>query len=197
MLVYFEGIDGVGKSTQIELLKQDNPNLIITKEPGGTNLGEKLRDILLNKRNLNEQISKRAEILLFLADRAEHFAQIIQPNLDKIVISDRGFISGISYALANSDKFDLNELINLNKFALNDYLGDKFVFFKADENLILKRLKNRNTNDEIENRGIKYLIKVQEFMEKILLNLNCNYLQIDAALQREEIFKQIRKFIYK
>lgn len=192
MLVYFEGIDGVGKSTQIELLKQKKPNLIITKEPGGTNLGQKLRDILLH-----EKISQRAELLLFLADRAEHFSQIIQPNLGKTIISDRGFISGIAYALANYDKFEIDEIVNLNKFALNDYLGDKFVFFKADEDLIKQRLSDRNTNDKIENRGIKYLLKVQELMEKILLNLNCDTLEINAALEKEKILDLIENFLRK
>lgn len=191
MLVYFEGIDGVGKSTQIELLKQDNEGLIITKEPGGTSIGEKLRDILLH-----EKISKRAEILLFLADRAEHFSQIIQPNLNKIIISDRGFVSGLAYALANDENFKFDELLSLNKFALNDYLGDKFVFFKADESVIKQRLKQRNTNDEIENRGTGYLLRVQDFMEKILLNLGANVLKINASLPREKIFLEIKKFLY-
>ena len=75
MLIFFEGIDGVGKSTQIELLKSVYRNYLITKEPGGTLLGEKLREILLES---NLKISKTAELFLFLADRAEHFEKVLK-----------------------------------------------------------------------------------------------------------------------
>ena len=124
MYVLFEGIDTCGKSTQIDLLAEKHPELVITKEPGGTAFGLKARDILLQ----DSLRSKRAELLLFLADRAEHYEEIIKPNRDKIVISDRGFISGIGYALANGD-FDFNELVRLNKFALEEHFPDKVVLF--------------------------------------------------------------------
>ena len=114
MYVIFEGIDTCGKSTQIELLKQKYPNAIFTKEPGGTTLGDSLREILLH----GSIKSKYAEILLFLADRAEHFDEIIKINLDKDIFSDRGFISGIAYAMNYVDDIDI--LINFNKFALNN-----------------------------------------------------------------------------
>ncbi len=73
----------------------DCPDIITTKEPAGTNLGVKIREILLN----GEKISKEAETLLFLADRAEHYNRVLAPNRDKVIISDRGFISGIAILL--------------------------------------------------------------------------------------------------
>ena len=94
MYILFEGIDGAGKSTQIARLAAAYPQAIVTKEPGGTKLGENLREILLKENDLD----KRAEILLFLADRAEHFGKIIKPNLDKMILSDRSFVSGMAYA---------------------------------------------------------------------------------------------------
>ena len=115
MYILFEGIDTCGKSTQIELLAQKYPSIVTTHEPGGTKaFGKQAREILLS----DSLSSKRAELLLFLADRAEHYEEVVAPNKDKVLISDRGFLSGIGYALANGD-FDFDELVELNKFALS------------------------------------------------------------------------------
>ena len=192
MYVLFEGIDGVGKSTQIEILASKFPDAIVTKEPGGTQLGVDLREILLSS---NIKIGKRAEILLFLADRAEHFEKLIQPNLGRLILSDRGFISGIAYALANDENLDENVLLELNKFALNDKFADKIVFFEASRELISSRLKNRGTSDKIEARGLEYLLKVQSLMKQILIKNGFETLFIDASKSIELISKEIENFI--
>ena len=90
MLINFEGVDGVGKTTQINMLKQIYPDAITTKEPGGTELGMMIRQYLINNAS---KISQKAEILLFLADRAEHYEKVIKPNYDKLILSDRSFIN--------------------------------------------------------------------------------------------------------
>lgn len=190
MLVYLEGIDGVGKSTQISLLKE-KLNCICTYEPGATKFGKKLREILLNDTNF----SKKAELLLFLADRAEHFEKILKPNLDKLILCDRGFISGIAYALANEPNLSIIELINLNKFALNNFIGDKFIFFKIDEISLINRLKSRNLDDKIESRGIKYLMQVQENIKKILEFLDLPFLDIDATQKPDIITRKITEYL--
>ncbi|QPH88015.1 dTMP kinase [Campylobacter concisus] len=192
MYVLFEGIDGVGKSTQIEILASKFPDAIVTKEPGGTQLGENLREILLSS---SIKIGKRAEILLFLADRAEHFEKLIQPNLGRLILSDRGFISGIAYALANDENLDENVLLELNKFALNNKFADKIIFFEASYELIGTRLKSRGTSDKIEARGLEYLLKVQSLMKQILIKNYFDTLFIDASKSIELISKEIENFI--
>ena len=192
MYVLFEGIDGVGKSTQIEILASNFPDVIVTKEPGGTQLGVNLREILLSS---NIKIGKRAEILLFLADRAEHFEKLVAPNLGRLILSDRGFISGIAYALANDENLDESVLLELNKFALNDKFADKIVFFEASPELINSRLKNRGTSDKIEARGLEYLLKVQSLMKQILIKNGFETLFIDASKSIELISKEIENFI--
>ena len=152
MYILFEGIDTCGKSTQIELLAKNIPELVITKEPGGTQFGVKAREILLT----DSLSSKRAELLLFLADRAEHYQEVIKANRNKVVVSDRGFISGIGYALANDD-FDFDELVRLNKFALEDHFPDKIVLFLTDMET-LKARTSAKTLDGIELRGLEYLL---------------------------------------
>ena len=190
MYILFEGIDGVGKSTQIARLAAAYPQAIVTKEPGGTKLGENLREILLKENDLD----KRAEILLFLADRAEHFGKIIKPNLDKMILSDRGFVSGMAYALAGGN-FSFEELLSLNKFALQGNFPQKIVFFKADESTLRSRLGSRAQMDGIEARGFEYLLRVQDAMEEILQKLDVRYVTIDAAMDEEKITNLIKEFI--
>ena len=190
MYVIFEGIDGAGKSTQIARLAAAFPQAIVTKEPGGTKLGENLREILLKENDLD----KRAEILLFLADRAEHSGKIIKPNSDKMILSDRGFVSGMAYALAGGN-FSFEELLSLNKFALQGNFPQKIVFFKADESTLRSRLDSRAQMDGIEARGFEYLLRVQDAMEEILQKLDVRYVTIDAAMDEEKITNLIKEFI--
>ena len=190
MYILFEGIDGAGKSTQIARLAAAFPQAIVTKEPGGTKLGENLREILLKENDLD----KRAEILLFLADRAEHSGKIIKPNSDKMIFSDRGFVSGMAYALAGGN-FSFEELLSLNKFALQGNFPQKIVFFKADESTLRSRLGSRAQMDGIEARGFAYLLRVQDAMEEILQKLGVCYVTIDAAMDEEKITNLIKEFI--
>jgi len=189
MYILFEGIDTCGKSTQIELLAQNIPELVITKEPGGTQFGIKAREILLT----DSLSSKRAELLLFLADRAEHYQEVIKANRDKVVVSDRGFISGIGYALANDD-FDFDELVRLNKFALEDHFPDKIILFVTD----MKTLKERTSAkalDGIELRGLEYLLSVQEHMKQSIIRLGIPHLFIDATDSIENIHQSILTYL--
>lgn len=190
MYILFEGIDGAGKSTQIARLAAAFPQAIVTKEPGGTKLGENLREILLKENDLD----KRAEILLFLADRAEHSGKIIKPNSDKMILSDRGFVSGMAYALAGGN-FSFEELLSLNKFALQGNFPQKIVFFKADESTLRSRLSSRAQMDGIEARGFEYLLRVQDAMEEILQKLDIRYVTIGASLDEEKITNLIKEFI--
>ncbi len=185
MYVLFEGIDTCGKSTQIEMIEEVFENTLLTKEPGGTNFGIQAREILLQ----DTLSSKRAELLLFLADRAEHYAQVIKPNQDKLIISDRGFLSGIGYALANDD-FEFEHLVELNKFALEDKFPDLIILFISNMETLTERM-GKKKRDGIELRGLEYLISVQTKMHESLQKLDIPYLLIDATQSIELIHQQI------
>jgi len=189
MYILFEGIDTCGKSTQIELLAEKFDNIIVTKEPGGTKFGVKAREILLT----DSLASKRAELLLFLADRAEHYEEVIKANKDKTVISDRGFLSGIGYALANGD-FDFDELVALNKFALSNHFPDKIILFVTNMETLTLRTSEKEL-DGIELRGLKYLINVQKKMQDSLQKLGINYLEVDATDSIENIHQKILSYL--
>lgn len=189
MYVLFEGIDTCGKSTQINLISQKHPEIIITHEPGGTAFGKKAREILLS----DSLASKRAELLLFLADRAEHYQEVISPNKDKVILSDRGFLSGIGYALANGD-FDFDELVNLNKFALEGHFPDKVILFLTDMKTLEERTSAKNL-DGIELRGLEYLLTVQEHMKQSILKLGIPHLFVDATEDIETIHTHITDYL--
>ena len=189
MYILFEGIDTCGKSTQIELLSDKYPHIITTHEPGATVFGKRAREILLE----DSITSKRAELLLFLADRAEHYKEVIEPNKDKIIISDRGFLSGIGYALANGD-FDFEELVRLNKFALHGHFPDKVVLFLTDIETLRQRSSKKKL-DGIELRGLEYLIAVQNNMQKSLEKLDIDYLEVDATNSIENIHQKILSYL--
>ena len=189
MYILFEGIDTCGKSTQIELLAQKFEDIVATKEPGGTAFGVKAREILLS----DSLASKRAELLLFLADRAEHYEEVIKPNKEKTVISDRGFLSGIGYALANGD-FDFDELVALNKFALSNHFPDKIILFVTNMETLTQRTSEKEL-DGIELRGLEYLISVQNKMQESLHKLGIAYLEIDATESIKNIHQKIVSYL--
>lgn len=189
MYLLFEGIDGVGKSTQIEKLREKFLNTITTREPAGTKLGVKIRELILNG---GEEISKEAETLLFLADRAEHYNRVIKPNRDRLIVSDRGFISGVAYSLTNQNS-DLEILKFLNSYALQKSFPDFIFLFCIDKKSLKDRL-NRDL-DNIEKRGFEYLLRVQENMRVAVEYFKIPYKIVDATLDIETIHNQITKKI--
>lgn len=190
MYILFEGIDTSGKSTQLQLLAQKYPHIITTKEPGGTDFGVEARKILLS----GSLHSKRAELLLFLADRAEHYEEIIKPHhQQRIIISDRGFLSGVGYALAN-EAFDFDTLLQLNHFALEGKFPDKIILFQTN----LETLKQRTLTKEldgIERRGLEYLLMVQTKMIESLEKMDIPYCIIDATDSIESIQESILSYL--
>ena len=189
MVILFEGIDTCGKSTQITLLAEKYPDILTTYEPGGTDFGKQAREILLS----DSLSSKRAELLLFLADRAEHYQEIIKPNHDKTILSDRGFLSGIGYALANGN-FDFDTLLKLNSFALEDHFPDKIILFGTDMETLQQRTSEKSL-DGIELRGLAYLLDVQKHMQESLKKLDIDHLLIDATESIETIHQKIVSYL--
>jgi len=192
MYVVIEGIDTAGKSTQLEILQQKYPEAIFTKEPGGTEIGLKLREMVLN----GEAKSKVAEMFLFLADRAEHSFQVVKKNPDSVIISDRGFLSGIAYAKTAP----LEIAISLNIMALNGAMPDKIIILELTKEELEYRLSQKE-QDSIEKRGSQYLLDIQSRMIEAINMINSmgskqiELLILDAKKTREELAEEIEKFL--
>ncbi|EES89512.1 dTMP kinase [Helicobacter canadensis] len=189
MYVAIEGIDTSGKSTQIQALKLFFKKAIFTFEPGATNLGVRLREILLQD---SIQLDSRAEMLLFLADRAQHANEILQSHANNLIIADRSLISGMAYA----KDFDFDTLKTFNLFATQGILPNKVIILELQKDDLQKRLNSKG-NDKIEQRGLEYLLSLQERIKSITQKLSLEHRIINANLPKDSITKQIVDFIGK
>jgi dTMP kinase len=150
----FEGIDGCGKTTQLQKLKTELENrgheVVCTREPGGTELAEGLREILLHSKS---PIEKRGELLLFGASRAQHVAEIVQPALaqGKWVLCDRFIDSSEAYQ-GGGLGLDRDFIRQMNAFATGGLLPQRTFFFDVDPLIALQRRAGEK-GDRIEARG--------------------------------------------
>jgi len=185
MYIAIEGIDTAGKSTQIKALKEHFKNAITTKEPGATEAGKDIREIVLSAKTK----SKKAEFLLFLADRAEHIEEVIKPNLHNMIISDRSAVSGVAYALVQKT---INEeyLVSLNNFATDTIYPEKIFLLTLTQKELKKRLSEKEL-DGIELRGYKYLLEIQNNIKKAAQLLKLNLIEIDATQSIQKITQEI------
>jgi len=185
MYIAIEGIDTAGKSTQIARLAEAFPDAIITKEPGATKIGEKIRDIVLS----GKVQSAKAEFLLFLADRAEHMQEVVRPNLDKLVISDRSVVSGVAYALVQ-ESISQTAILHLNRFATDGNYPETLFLLQLSEKELTFRLSQKEL-DGIELRGTEYLLGIQDALIKAAELLEIELLIIDASNTIEAITEEI------
>ncbi len=185
MYIAIEGIDTAGKSTQIESVSKYYPDAIVTKEPGGTDIGKEIREMVLSARAQ----SKKAEFLLFLADRAEHIKEVIEPNLDKTIISDRSAVSGVAYALVQGEISE-TAIVHLNRFATGGIYPDKIFLLKLTKEELEFRLSQKEL-DGIELRGVEYLLKIQDALIEAAKLLELELVVVDATKSIEDITKEI------
>ena len=185
MYIVIEGIDTAGKSTQISKLKDHFPDAVITKEPGATEIGREIREIVLSARAQ----SKKAEFLLFLADRAEHVKEVIEPNIDKMIISDRSAVSGVAYALTQGE-ISKDDLVNLNNFATNKTYPQKVFLLRLTKEELEYRLSQKEL-DGIELRGSEYLLHIQDAIIEAAKLLNLELVEIDATKKVDTITEEI------
>lgn len=161
LFITFEGIDGCGKTTQIELLKEElekkGYTVLLTREPGAKGLGEKFREILLN---YDGEVSSNCESFLFLADRAQHIDTIIKPAINNgtIVLCDRHTDSTVAYQ-GYGRELDLEQIYQLNKIATNGIVPDITFILDIDIETSLQRIgKGR---DRMENAGREFFERVR------------------------------------
>ena len=191
MYIAIEGIDTAGKSTQIAALSKHFPNAVITKEPGGTAIGKEIREMVLSAKTK----SKRAEFLLFLADRAEHVEEVVEPNLEKMIISDRSAVSGVAYALIQGD-IGKKSLVELNNFATKGIYPQKVFLLRLTKEELEYRLSQKEL-DGIELRGSEYLLAIQEAIIEATKLLGLELVEIDATRSIEAITQEILNNINK
>jgi len=195
MFITFEGIDLSGKSTQIKLLKNylenNNKKVITVREPGGTQISEKIRDILLDKVHL--KMEYLTEFLLFSASRQQLTKEIILPYLKKkyFVLSDRYYDSSTAYQ-GYGGMLDLSMIKKINKIATDGLVPDlTFLINISIEECIKRKKLMRKKEDRIEQKKISYYKKVISGYLKIADNNNRRFVVIDGSKSIDDIHKEI------
>ena len=199
LFITIEGIDGAGKSTQINLLseylKNTNKNFIITREPGGTDISEKIRKIILD--NNNNNMNNITETILYAASRAQHIQEKIKPALTngKIVICDRFVDSSIAYQVyARNISLELVE--NINKYATENIEPDITIYLDLLPAEAIKRKKSMQKNlDRIENENLEFYTKVYNGYQNLLTKYPQRIKKIKASKSIDEIHKEIINYI--
>ena len=198
LFVSFEGPEASGKSSQIKLLgkylKKNKIPHIITREPGGTKIGEKLRKIILDKK---ENITPSEEILLLMSARLNHINNVIIPSLKKgkIVICDRFADSTFVYQ-GYVNNFGLKKTLDLHKKLLNNFLPTKTFLFILNSNEINRRLKLRKNKNKYDKINKDFHNKVIRGYKKISKN-NKRFYTIDATKSITSISEKIIEEIIK
>ena len=161
LFITFEGCDGCGKTTQLELLakflEEKGYDVVVTREPGAKGLGTKLREILLN---YNGEVSSNCESFLFLADRAQHIDTLVKPAITegKIVLCDRHIDSTVAYQ-GYGRGINLEQINYLNNLATSGLKPDLTLLFDVDTETSMQRVgKNK---DRMESAGIEFQEKVR------------------------------------
>lgn len=163
--ITIEGVEGVGKSTAIHFLKQHFLNLnidyIVTREPGGTEIAEEIRQVLLHKHN--EKMCADTELLLMFASRAQHLDQVVKPALSagKVVLSDR--FTDATYAYQGGGRgINSDRIAILEEWVQGQLQPDLTILLDAPVEVGLKRIASRGVKDRIEHEQMEFFQKVRE-----------------------------------
>lgn len=197
MFITFEGPDGSGKSTIIQkvydYLIENNYDVIKTREPGGSPIAEKIRNLILDTENT--KMGYRTEALLYAASRAQHVEETILPalNENKIVLCDRFLISSLAYQGVGRD-LGIENVRKINEFAINGVFPDFVLFFDVDPITTLKRKSSLGTADRLEKEGNNFHERVYNGYKEIL-NSEKNIEIIDATQSVEDVFNQCIKVL--
>lgn len=200
MFITFEGGDGAGKSTVInkvyDELVEKNLSCMITREPGGIDIAEQIREVILNVKNT--KMDARTEALLYAAARRQHLAEKVVPALEegKVVLCDRFLHSSLAYQ-GYARGLGIEEVYEINKFAIDSYMPDLVILFDIEPKLGLERI-NKNKGREInrlDKENMDFHDKVREGYSILMEKYNHNIVKVDASGSVDEVYLQVSKII--
>ncbi|MCD4818886.1 MAG: dTMP kinase [Candidatus Cloacimonetes bacterium] len=195
MFITFEGIEGCGKSTQAKLLKkyliEKGHKVLLTREPGGPQISEKIRELLLDP--FNKEMLPETEMLLYMASRSQHTGEWIIPALQKgkFVISDRYYDSTIAYQGA-ARKIDLNIINTITKYATYGLVPDITFLIDLPAEVGLSRI-SPDKADRLEQESLEFHQRVRKGFLNFAENNKNRYVIIDGKDNIEDIQKNIIK----
>lgn len=192
--ISLEGVDGSGKSTQIQTtaawLKEQGYEVLVTREPGGTATAEKIRNLVLDA---DVPLQPRTELLLYLAARAQHVAEVIKPVLaaGRIVLCDRFVDSTLVYQ-GIVRGLDLRRIKELNEFASEELMPALTLLLDADPALLEERRRERGVTDRFEQEGLSFQKKLREGFLFLAEKEPERIRKVDALQAPEQVQAEIR-----
>ena len=198
--IVFEGGEGSGKSTILEMiykdLKSNGIKCTKTREPGGIKISEDIRNIILDKNNTN--MDGKTEALLYAAARRQHLVEKVIKDLEdgNVVLCDRFIYSSLAYQ-GYARNLGIKEIYDINKFAIGEYMPDLNIFFDIRPEVGFSRI-NKNSNREVNRLDLEEMdfhYKVREGYTKLYEENKESFVKIDAEKSIEEVFNEVKEII--
>jgi dTMP kinase len=198
--ITLEGVEGSGKSTIINFIKDSletsGKKVVVTREPGGIDIAEQIRSVILDKRNT--KMEGRTEALLYAAARRQHLVEKVIPSLSEgnIVLCDRFIDSSLAYQ-GYARGLGINEVFSVNKFAIEDLMPDLTLYLDLDPQIGLNRIaknKGREIN-RLDLEEINFHVKVREGYEEVMKMFPERMVRIDANQDIGKVMADINEVL--
>ncbi|MDP4169726.1 MAG: dTMP kinase [Bacillota bacterium] len=194
IFITIEGPEGAGKSTIIKMLadqlSEEGISVMLTREPGGIEIAEQIRTIILNP--VNTAMDARTEALLYAAARRQHLVEKVKPALEegKIVLCDRFIDSSLAYQ-GHARGLGIEEVYNINQFAIGHMMPQLTLYFDIDPEEGLKRISNHKGREinRLDMETIEFHCKVREGYYLLMERFSERFKSIDASAPLEEVFQ--------
>ncbi|MDO4813927.1 MAG: dTMP kinase [Gemella sp.] len=193
--ITIEGIDGSGKSTMsqriVERIKERGYDVVLTREPGGTEVSELIRDIILHN-----DIDSKTEVLLFAASRREHVSKKIKPSLEKgiFVVCDRFLDSSIAYQ-AYGRGLDMQDILNINEYALDGLKPDVTLYFDVEVDRGLSRTQKRDDNNKLDKESVEFYEKIKTAYDDLYELEPLRFRKVNANAELADVEKEVDDLI--
>jgi dTMP kinase len=196
IFITFEGPDGAGKTTILKMVANQIKGALVTREPGGIDIAEQIRNVILDKENT--AMDPRTEALLYAAARRQHLIEKVKPALEagRIVLCDRFVDSSLAYQ-GHARGLGIEEVFTINQFAIERMMPHLTIYFDIEPEIGLKRI-NSNIGREINRldlENLEFHSKVREGYHLLLDRFPDRIVKIDASGSVEEVFTQTMKIL--
>jgi dTMP kinase len=197
--ITFEGPDGSGKTTisrkVVEALKNEGYDVVYTREPGGIEIAEEIRNVILDPKNTKMDV--RTEALLYAASRRQHLVEKILPALEaqKLVICDRFVDSSLAYQ-GTGRGIGLDEVFQINQFAIDDHMPELTLYLDVNAQTGLSRITSRKFKDRLDREDVSFHRDVVKGYEEVVERFKDRIVKIDANRSIEAIVNDALKIIH-